>query len=124
MDHAGIAKALFTALAANDDRSVREFCAPGMRARQNNGAPLDLETLLRFNRAVHAVVREFRYEDAARAATGAGFVEEHAVRGTLPDGSALNLSVCVVADIRDGKVVELREYFDTGAAKGLIAALG
>lgn len=123
MDQAEIAKALFAALAAQDDQTVRSLCAPGLRVRQNSGAPMDLETLLGFNRSVHAVVKDFRYEDAVRAATDTGFVEEHAVRGVLPDGSALNLAACVVADVTDGKVTDVREYLDTAAAAGLIAAL-
>ena len=123
MGHAEIAKALFEAFAAQDDAAVRALCAPDLRARQNNGAPMDLETLLGFNSAVHRVVKDFRYADAVRSATAAGFVEEHAVRATLPDGTSLDLAVCVVADMRDDRIAELREYFDTAAAAGLIAAL-
>lgn len=123
MEHAGIAEALFRALAARDDATVRILCARDLRVRQNNGPPMDLETLLGFNNAVHRVVKDFRYEDAVRSATATGFVEEHAVRGTLPDGKPLDMQVCVVADIRDGKVASVREYLDTGAAAGLIAAL-
>jgi len=37
-------------------------------------------------------------------------VEEHRVRGTLPDGSDLELAVCVVADVRNGAVSDTREY--------------
>lgn len=58
-----------------------------------------------------------------RSATATGFVDEHSVRGILPDGSQLDVAVCVVADVRDGKVTGIREYLDTGAAAGLIAAL-
>lgn len=123
MGHAEIAEALFEKLAANDGDGVRRLCASDMRVRQNGGAPMNLESLLRFNGAVHRVVKDFRYEDAVRSATANGFVEEHAVRGALPDGTALDLTVCVVADVRDGKVTEVREYLDTGAAAGLIAAL-
>ena len=123
MGNAEIAKALFEALAANDDNTVRTLCAPDLRVRQNDGAPMNLDALLRFNAAVHSVVKEFRYEDAVRSATATGFVEEHAVRGALPDGTALDLAVCVVGDIKNGKVAEVREYLDTSAAAALIAAL-
>lgn len=123
MNHAEIASALFAALAANDDQAVRALCAPDLRVRQNKGAPMDLETLLRFNGAVHRAVTDFRYEDAVRSATSTGFVEEHAVRGALPDGTSIDLAVCVVATISAGKVTDVREYFDTGAAAALIAAL-
>ncbi len=84
---------------------------------------MDLETLLGFARAVLHVVADFRYEDPVRSATATGFVEEHSVRGTLPDASDLDLRVCVVADVRDGKVSDLREYIDGVAAAGLVRAL-
>ena len=73
--------------------------------------------------SVLAVVQDFRYEEAICVATETGFVEEHFVRGRLPDGSALELAACVVAEIEEGKVTELREYVDGNAAAGLLAAL-
>ena len=124
MGNAEIAKALFDALSSDDDQAVRALCAPDMSVRQNNNPPMGLDALLRFNGAVHRVVKDFRYEGAVRSATTTGFVEEHAVRGTLPDGKALDLQACVVADVRGGKVTGVREYVDTGAAADLIAALG
>lgn len=92
--------------------------------RQNNGQPLGLATLLVFNAAVGRVVKDFRYDDAVRSDTASGFVEEHAVRGTLPSGKTLHLVVCVVADVRGDKVSDVRENFDSAAAADLIAALG
>ena len=123
MDNAEIAKQLFAALAAQDEAAVRRLCAPDMRVRQNNGRPMSLDSLLKFNRKVGAAVTGFRYEDAARSATETGFVEEHAVRGTLPDGTALDLAVCVVATVKDGRVTDVREYLNSAASIGLAAAL-
>lgn len=116
-------KALFEAFATGDETRVRALCTPDLRARQNNNPPMDLDTLLGFSQSVLRVVDNFRYEDARRSATATGFVEEHNVRGTLPDGSTLDLAVCVVADVRDGKVCDLREYLDVAAAAGLVTAL-
>ena len=123
MDNAEIAKQLFAALAAQDEAAVRRLCAPDMRVRQNNGRPMSLDSLLKFNRKVGAAVTGFRYEDAVRAATETGFVEEHAVSGTLPDGTALDLAVCVVATVKDGRVTDVREYLNSAASIGLAAAL-
>jgi len=93
MDNAEIAKQLFAALAGQDEAAVRR------------------------------AVKDFRYEDAVRSTTETGFVEEHAVRGTLPDGTALELAVCVVATVKDGRVTDVREYLDSAASIGLAAAL-
>jgi ketosteroid isomerase-like protein len=118
-----LAQALFAAFAKGDAESVRRLCAPNFEARQNNGPVMTLEPLLEFALAVYKIVKNFRYEDAVRSETRSGFVEEHKVRGTLPDGSEIDLAVCVVADVRDGKVVNVREYFDSASAAGLIRAM-
>ena len=111
MGNVEIAEALFEAIAGRNDRGVRSLCASNVRTRQNNGAEMDLEAFLALSKAVQAVVRDFRYADAA-------------VRGTLPDGQTIDIAACVVADVRDGKITDIREYLDTAAAANLIAALG
>ena len=123
MDNQQIAEKLFTAFETGDMDTVRDICAPGFRARQNLKNEFDVETLIQFSKAVSAIVSDFRYEDVNRYATESGFVEEHIVRGTLPNGGQLTLAACVVADVEHGKIVHLREYVDTEAAAGLSAAL-
>lgn len=123
MDNAQLAEALFAALAANDADAVRRLCAPDFALVQNGGAAMGLETLLQFNAAVHRVVPGFGYDEAVRAATASGFVEEHVAGGKLADGTVFRLKVCVVADVHDGRVTRVREYFDSAAAAPLVAAL-
>jgi ketosteroid isomerase-like protein len=118
-----IAEALFAAFACGDVDAARALCAPDMQAIQNFGPPMTIDALLEFSSAVHGVVQNFRYDDVIRSNTDAGFVEEHSVRGQLPDGSELKLAACVVADIRDGKIIVLREYVDGSSAAGLLKAL-
>lgn len=123
MTHADLAERLFAGLAAGDADAVGALCAEDFRGHQNAGPPMDLATLMTFTKAVLGVVKGFRYEEAIRSATDTGFVEEHRVRGTLPDGAELDLAACVVGTVQDGKVVELREYLDSRAARPLLAAL-
>lgn len=123
MDNTELCKALFGAFENGDEERIRALCASNMQTRQNNNPPMDLDSLLEFSRAVLRAVDDFRYEDAKRSNTATGFVEEHSVRGVLPDGSNLDLAVCVVADVHNGKVCHLREYLDVSAASGLIDAL-
>ena len=123
MTHLELAEALFDAFANGDADTVRSLCAPDVTARQNKSEPMGLDELIGFSMAVHGVVRDFRYADAICTPTASGFVEEHRVRGTLPDGSDLDLAACVVADVRNGRVIDLREYVDGVAAGGLIEAL-
>lgn len=123
MYNAAVARALFDALASDDDAAVRALCAPDFALHQNGGPAMTVDMLLHFNRRVHGVVSGFHYTDVVCAATSTGFVEEHAVRGTLADGRALALVACVVADVVEGRVGHVREYVDTAAAAPLLAAL-
>lgn len=123
MDNTELCEALFVAFEKGDEERIRALCTSDMQARQNNNPPMDLDSLLEFSRAVLRVVKDFRYEDPKRSNTATGFVEEHSVRGVLPDGSNLKLAVCVIADVKDGKVCHMREYLDASAASGLIEAL-
>lgn len=109
------ANALFLAFTQGDDESVRNLCGPDFSAVQNGGPPMDLTTMLAFSKAVQSVVSHFRYENRVCSATENGFVEEHDVCGTLPNGVDIKLSLCIVGDIVDGKIMRLREYFDTAA---------
>jgi ketosteroid isomerase-like protein len=118
-----VAEALFAALASGADDAVRQLCAADMAATQNHGPVMSVDALLRFNSAVHRVVKDFRYEGAVRAATDNGFVEEHQVCGTLEDGSEMSLAACVVGQVQDTKITQLREYVDSRAAAGLLKAL-
>ena len=123
MNNTELCEALFDAFSGGDEERIRALYTRDMRARQNNDPPMNLEALLAFSRSVVRLDDNCRYEDAKRSETAEGLVEEHSVRGTLPDGSTLDLAVCVVADGRDGKIVDLRKYLDVSAASGLIAAL-
>ncbi len=119
-----LAEKLFSALQNNDLEHARECCAEHFRGSQNGGPTMDRDTLLKFTAAVNATVPDFGYEDTVRSATATGFVEEHRVRGTLPNGKQLDLMVCVVGEVREEKITALREYVDTQAAVGLLEALG
>lgn len=118
-----IAEALFAAFASGDADAARALCAPDMQATQNHGPAMNVDALLQFSQAVLGVVGNFRYENAVRTTTDSGFVEEHSVRGSLPDGSQLDLAACVVADVHDGRITSLREYLDGSRARGLLKAL-
>jgi len=113
----------FFKAAEENPQQFREICSPDMLAIQNGGRPMSLDTLIKFGVAVKSAVRDFRYVNAIRSETNTGFVEEHDIQGTLPDGSALNIAVCVVAEISEGRITHMREYLDLTAAAGLVAAL-
>lgn len=123
MENTEIARSLFQAFSDGDTEAVRRFCAPGLQARQNLNPPFGLDALIALSTGVKQLVPDLHYVNAIRAATAGGFVEEHDVCGTLPNGEKLKIAACVVAEVRAGQVHNLREYLDTAAAGGLMRAL-
>ncbi|XUU59751.1 nuclear transport factor 2 family protein [Erythrobacter sp. HA6-11] len=119
-----LAEKFFAAVARGDVEGAKACCAGSFRGSQNGGPAMDREGLMEFSAAVKAIVPDFRYEETVRSATDTGFVEEHRVRGILPDGGQLDLMVCVVGEVEEGRITVLREYVDTAAAAGLLKALG
>ena len=118
-----MAKVLFDAFVSGDDVIVRELCQPDTQAVQNHAAPMSLDELLAFSASVRRVIPDYHYANAVRTTTETGFIEEHSVRGTLPDGGQLRLAACVIGTVSNGKITDLREYVDSAAAGGLVKAL-
>jgi ketosteroid isomerase-like protein len=118
-----VARQFFEASSAANLEAMAALCAPDVRVRQNSGPVGGVTALLGLAKAVKRVAPDFRYENAVRSDTGVGFVEEHDVCGTLSDGTAFRLAVCVVATVANGKITSMHEYLDTAGAAPLLAAL-
>ena len=124
MSNSEIAEALFAAFEAGDTGAAEALCSPTLQASQNGGPAMDLDTVIGFAVGVKNAAPDFRYEEAIRSDTETGFVEEHRVRATFGQGAELDLTVCIVGEIEDGKITVLREYFDPSGAPALAEALG
>lgn len=75
-------------------------------------------------RTVLDAVPDYRMADVMVHEAGDGVsVAQFVATGTLPDGSALRAPGVLVAHSRDGKVVRLEEYLDTGQLSRVFALL-
>jgi len=63
------------------------------------------------------------YRVTRREALSDGFLQQHVLEATLPDGAAWKMSACVVVRMVDGLIVRLDEYIDS-AQSGALAVLG
>ncbi len=48
-----------------------------------------------------------------------GFLQQHVLEATLPDGTAWKISACVVVKMENGLITRLDEYLDSAEAKAL-----
>ena len=54
-----------------------------------------------------------RYEEIRRHVTPAGFVQQHVLRGTAPNGKPLEVPACILCSVKDGRITRLDEYLDS-----------
>jgi ketosteroid isomerase-like protein len=107
-----VADRLFKAFEEHDFDTVRELCDPGARFWSSvAGRESSVEQLLGYLPAVRERIGAHRYSDVRRLVAPDGFVEQHRVTSTRPDGTALDMEVCVVVRTdEEGKIVRLDEY--------------
>ena len=66
-------------------------------------------------------VTDKSYEDIRRQETDSGYVQQHVLKGTAPDGRSFEVVACLVVEVRAGRIVRLDEYLDSGAIQPLLA---
>jgi len=84
---------------------------------QNRADNLALLTVLT------SMISEWKYDIWFREATQSGVVQQHTLRGRLPNGEALAIPVCIVFQIADGLIIRLDEYLDSAHAQPMVDAL-
>jgi ketosteroid isomerase-like protein len=112
----------FAAVAAGDLDAVRAMYAPDAAIWHNNdGLEQTVEQNMRILRWATSAISGFHYEDVRRRATADGFIEEHVMRGTAPNGEELRVHTCLVCTVRDGRITRVNEYFDSAQIAALLA---
>ena len=59
------------------------------------------------------------YRVTRREALADGFMQQHVLEATLPDGTAWAMDACVVVRIEDGVITRLDEYLDSAQGAAL-----
>jgi uncharacterized protein len=124
-----LAERFFRAIEQGDMQTVRDIYAPDVVVWHNYDA-LDerhrgqnREESLAVIAGIPARIRGARYDVWHRETTETGFVQQHVLRGTMPNGEEFVLPACIVASIRDDRIVRLDEYFDPAIRAHLWAVL-
>lgn len=113
----------FIAVAAGDLDAVRSMYAPDAVVWHNyDGVEQNVEENLRVLRWATSHIAGFRYEEVRRTATATGFMEQHVLRGTAPNGEELRVPACIVCTVRDGQIMRLDEYLDSAQIAALTAS--
>jgi ketosteroid isomerase-like protein len=113
----------FAALEAGDIDTVREIYAPDAVVWHNDDLveqPVEenLKTLAGTVRAIAGL----HYDVVRRFATDDGVMQQHVLRGRLPDGTEAELHAAMYLQVRDGHITRIEEYLDSARRAKLKAA--
>lgn len=111
-----IADDLIRAVTTGDMELAKALYAPDAVLWQNTTAKnVDVDRALRTIAWLGKTIQNLAYEDVRRTLTDDGFVQQHRMVGQTPSGKELVAHACMIATVRDGKLVEVREYMDSRA---------
>ena len=112
------------AIQSGDADTVRACYAPDAEIWHNNDGTVqtvdqNMKVLAWFMR----VLKDRNYRVTRLEALSDGFVQQHVLEATLPDGTAWALDACVIVKMENGVITRLDEYLDS-AQTAALAGLG
>ena len=117
-----LADRLFRAIEGGDLDAVRRVYDPSIVVWANfDDREQDLERSLRVLGWLCSKLADRRYEVKRRDAIPGGFLQEHVLHGTAPDGSTVAMPACIVARVADGRITRMHEYLDPVGVRALSA---
>jgi uncharacterized protein len=113
----------FAALEAGDIDTVREIYAPDALIWHNDDLveqPVDEN--LKVLQGLHRAVSGLHYDIVRRVPAADGVLQQHVLRGSLPDGTAVELHAAMYLQVKDGHITRIEEYLDSGKRSSIRAA--
>ncbi|MCY1648330.1 nuclear transport factor 2 family protein [Caulobacter sp. SL161] len=123
IDYEAFAQRFVAAIQAGDAEAVRAFYAPDAKIWHNidhieQTVDQNLKSLAWFVRVLPD--RTYRVQRIAPLADG--FLQQHVLEATLPNGERWAMDACVVVRVENGKITRLDEYLDSAKTAQLVAA--
>jgi ketosteroid isomerase-like protein len=112
-----LADRFITGVQAGDQDGVRACYAPDAVIWHNfDNVEQTVDQNMRSLRWFARTLPDRRYRVLRREAIKDGFMQQHVLEATLPDGTAWAMPACVVAMVEDGLIARLDEYLDSAHA--------
>jgi len=86
-----------------------------------DGKELDRSRSLRLLGWLCERLSDRRYDVTRRQVIDGGFLQEHILRGTAPDGRVIAMPACIIATVTDGRITRIHEYLDPAGVAALTA---
>lgn len=123
IDYVDLARRFVAAIQAGDADAVRAFYAPDAKIWHNidnveQTVDQNLKSLAWFVRTLP----DRTYRVLRIAPLPDGFLQQHVLEATLPNGERWAMDACVVVRVENGKIARLDEYLDSAKTAQLVAA--
>ena len=113
----------FAALEEGDIDTLREIYATDAVIWHNDDLiEQSVEENLKVLRGLHRTVSGLRYDIIRRVPAPDGMMQQHVMRGLLPDGTEVELHAAMYVQIRGGHITRIEEYLDSGFRATIRAA--
>lgn len=120
-EHVAIARRLIDAIGRGDVAAVDALYADDMTGWRNvDGRELSKRQMLKVVRFLASDVKDLRYDDVRIQPTATGYVQQHVLRATAPDGSRVEVPACLVVTVGDRAIRRIDEYMDSAALAPLL----
>lgn len=117
-----VAGRFIAAIEAADESALRDCLSPDLVVWHNNGdVEHHVEQVVRLLMWVCGKVTGMRYENVRCRPTADGYVQQHVLRATLPNGSPLEVHACLVVTVDGDVITHIDEYVDGMAVEPLFA---
>ena len=121
-DYLEFAERFLSAIQTGDAEAVRACYAPDAKIWHNtDGVEQTIDQNMRLLGWFVRTLPDRKYHVIRREALPDGFLQQHVLEATLPDGTAWSMDACVVVRMQDGLIIRLDEYLDSGRAATLNA---
>lgn len=121
-DYLDFAKRFVDAIQAGDTAAVRACYAPDAKLWHNNdGIEQTVDQNMKVLDWFIRTLPDRNYRVLRREALPDGFMQQHVLEATLPDGTKWAMDACVVVRMKDGLITRLDEYIDSAKSQALRA---
>ena len=113
----------FAALETGDIDTLREIYAPDAVIWHNDDLiEQPVEDNLKVLQGLHRAVSGLRYDIVRRVPAADGVLQQHVLRGQLPNGAEVELHAAMYLQVRDGRITRIEEYLDSAKRASIKAA--
>ncbi|MCU0268852.1 MAG: nuclear transport factor 2 family protein [Acidimicrobiales bacterium] len=114
-----LAERMCRAIESADLDALQACYHPDLVTWTNTGGEVDRARSLEMVGWLCRKLADRHYDVHRRVALPDGFLQQHVLRGTAPDGRAVAMPACIVGIVRDGRIARMDEYLDPTALSAL-----